>query len=173
MKLDRRIGTAIALAIWLAATTCVGCGGNSIRSANIQASDMPEGESWSGVYYHPVFGYLHMVEQDTNIVGRWRRTDKSAWGELSGTKVGNVFHFAWKEHRTGLVGPSAMTRGKGYFVYKLGTNGIAELDGEYGLGSDETGSDWHSVKQQRVVPDLNSVSGDNSGTALPPGQRWE
>ena len=43
-------------------------------------------------------------------------------------KTGNVLHFTWKEHKYGLVGPAA-ERGKGYFVYKAGENGIAELDG--------------------------------------------
>ena len=61
---------------------------------------MPAGESWVGVYYNPVYGYLHMVEQDGNIVGRWKRTDSSHWGELSGTVEGNVMHFTWKEHNT-------------------------------------------------------------------------
>ena len=25
---------------------------------------MPSGETWPGVYYNPVYGYLHMIEQD-------------------------------------------------------------------------------------------------------------
>ena len=81
---------------------------------------MPSGESWPGVYYNPVYGYLHMIEQDGNIVGRWKRTDGSHWGELSGTAEGNVLHFTWKEHKYGGVGPSADSKGSGVFVYKMG-----------------------------------------------------
>ena len=165
----------------VAITACVvvgagaaGCGGGpGARAVNLQPGDMPAGESWAGVYYHPVFGYLHMQEQDTNVVARWKRTDQSAWGELSGTKLGNVLHYTWSEHKYGLVGPSASSRGKGYFVFKVGANAIAELDGQYGLDADETGSDWHCVKQQGMKADLKSITGDLAGTAPPAGQKWD
>jgi hypothetical protein len=167
----------VAAAVLLSASSGVlgGCGGggSQAKSANVQAGDMPSGESWTGVYYHPVYGYLHLQETDTNVVGRWRRTDQSAWGELSGTKMGNVLRFTWKEHKYGLVGPSAETRGKGLFVYKMGDNNIPELDGSYGLDGDETGSDWHNVKQVNMKPDLSSISADPAGSPPPPSQQWE
>ena len=53
-------------------------------------------------------------------------------------------------------------KGKGYFVYKK-TGEIPELDGEYGLDDSEVGSDWHQVKQLRMAPDLNSITGDVPG----------
>src|SRR4051812_4568164 len=97
-----------ACALACASSSVVGCGGGEgARTANVKPDDMPAGESWTGVYYHPVYGYLHMMESDSNVVGRWKRTDQSAWGELSGVKTGNVLHFQWKEHKYGLVGPAA------------------------------------------------------------------
>ena len=36
-------------------------------------------------------------------------------------------------------------------------------DGQFGLNDDETGSDWHSVKQARMAPDLKSIGGDSEG----------
>lgn len=169
-------GLVIALALAGSASVMgtVGCGnGEGAKSANIKPDDMPEGESWTGVYFHPVYGYLHIVEQDTNIVGKWKRADQSAWGELSGVKTGNVVHFTWKEHKYGLVGPSAETHGKGYFVYKMNGEKIAELDGQFGLDNDETGSDWHNVKQQRMNPDLNSIKGDTGGLSPSAGEQWK
>lgn len=158
----------------LLALGSVACGGEPApRSANVQPSDMPSGESWSGVYFHPVYGYLHMVEQGSSVVGRWKRTDQSHWGELSGTKTGNVLHFAWKEHKYGMVGPAAESRGKGYFVYKMGKDNIAELDGQFGMNNDETGSDWHNVKQQRMSPDLKSIGGEVPGGAPGTGEKWQ
>jgi hypothetical protein len=151
----------------IAVAPCVGCGGPDGKSANVVAGDMPAGETWAGQYFHPVYGTLHLVEQDNNVIGKWQRTDKSAWGQLSGTKVGNVLHFTWTEHKYGLVGPSASVNGKGYFVYKMGPDSIPALHGEYGLESDETGSTWDCVKQmmgkQPIPPDLNSISGSTPG----------
>lgn len=152
----------------VAAVPCAGCGGPDGKTANVVAGDMPTGETWSGVYFHPVYGNLNLQENDNNaVIGKWQRADKSAWGSMSGTKVGNVLHFHWTEHKYGLVGPSASVSGKGYFVYKLGNDGIPALHGEYGIGEDETGSTWDCVKQmmgkQPIPPDLNSITGETPG----------
>ncbi len=147
----------------------VGCGdGEGAKSAKVSSGPMPEGESWTGVYFHPVFGYLHMQEEGTNVVGRWKRTDHSHWGELSGTVSGNVLRYTWREHKVGMVGASATTQGKGYFVYKVNKENIGELDGEFGLNDAEVGSNWKNVKQLRMPPDLKSIGGDSEGVT--PGQ---
>ena len=55
-----------------------GCGdGQEVKHAKVASGPMPEGESWTGVYFHPVYGYLHMVEEGSNVVGRWKRADQS------------------------------------------------------------------------------------------------
>lgn len=150
----------------LSGSVFVACGGGEAHSANVTPGNMPEGESWQGVYYHPVYGYLHIIEQDNGIVGKWKRTDQSAWGELQGTVTGNVAHFTWKEHKYNQVGPSATSQGKGVFVYKMNSDKTAVLDGQYGLGDNETGSEWHNVKQLHMNPDLSSITGssDDSNT---------
>ena len=141
-----------------------GCGdGHEVKHAKVASGPMPEGESWTGVYFHPVYGYLHMVEEGSNVVGRWKRADQSKWGELSGTKGGNVLHYTWKEHTVGMVGASATTKGKGYFQYKMDKEDRPMLDGQFGLDDDETGSDWHNVKQARMQPDIKSIGGDSEG----------
>jgi hypothetical protein len=150
------VATAPALA--------AGCGdGKEAKSAKVASGPMPEGETWTGVYFHPLYGYLHMQEEGSNVVGRWKRADQSKWGELSGTRTGNVVHYAWKEHTVGMVGASATTQGKGYFQYKMDKEDRPVLDGQFGLGADETGSDWHSVKQARMPVDIKSIGGDSEG----------
>lgn len=156
---------ACVLGVALATTACGG-GGGAAKFPHVTAGELPSGESWPGVYYNPVYGYLHMVEQDGSIVGRWKRTDSSHWGELSGSVDGNVLHFTWKEHKYGAVGPAADSKGTGQFVYKLGSNNIAELDGAYALDDSTDVGDWHCVKQMNQKPDLDSISGkgvDNMG----------
>ena len=52
------------------AVPAVGCGGEqSAKFANIKAGEMPEGQAWPGVYYNPVYGYLHIVAQEGAVVG--------------------------------------------------------------------------------------------------------
>jgi hypothetical protein len=164
----------VNLALAVPSATLLGCGGPSAMTATIKPGDMPEGESWTGVYFHPVYGYLHLIEQDTNVIGKWKRADQSSWGELSGTKVGNVLHFQWKEHKYGLVGAAAESHGKGVFVFKEGPNNkIPELDGQFGLNDDEVGSEWHNIKQMNMKPDLPSISGDLGGTAPAGAGKWD
>jgi hypothetical protein len=172
----RFAGVVVAsLALASAGAVSVGCGGEgSVKSANIPPGDMPAGETWSGVYFHPVYGYLHLMEQDTNVVGKWKRADQSKWGELSGTKTGNVLHFQWKEHTYGRVDPGSVASGKGVFVYKMNKENLPELDGQYGFDDSEVGGgEWHNVKQQRMNPDLNSINGDLGGTAPAGAGKWD
>jgi hypothetical protein len=158
-----------SLVLAVGATTLVaGCGsGGGAATANVKPGPMPEGESWEGVYFNQVFGYLHIVPQGEQFVGRWKRTDGSKWGEMSGAITDNVVHFQWKEHTYGMTGPSALRAGKGYFVYKIGANNIPELKGEYGNGSDEAGAEWNLVKQKGMKADLDSIKGEVGATDVP------
>jgi hypothetical protein len=173
MKISRR--DAISFLAAAAGVAVVACGGDpGLRAANLTAGNMPDGESWTGVYFHPVYGYLHLQESDSNVIGKWKRADQSAWGELSGVKTGNLLHYKWKEHKYGLVGPSSVSEGKGYFVYTVGKENIAELNGQFGVGDDEVGADWHCVKQVRTTPNLNSITGDNpNGTNGTAKENWQ
>ena len=142
-------------------------------SANITPGEMPEGAVWNGVYFNPQYGNLHLVETGGSIAGRWKRTDGSAWGELNGPVKGNVFHFEWTEHKIGMIGPSANTKGKGYFVYKrpAGENVDDTLKGEWGLNVREVGNDWDCVKQRQLSPDLKSIGGQ--AEAGGPSKDWK
>jgi hypothetical protein len=165
----KRLFPFVIRAAVVAVPLLVGCGSDSEpKTAKVTSGPMPEGEQWQGVYFHPVYGHLHLVEEGSNVVGRWKRTDHSHWGELSGTIAGNVFHYQWKEHKIGMVGAASTTKGKGYFVYKVNTEGIGELHGQFGLNDSEIGSDWKSVKQLRMPPDLKSIGGESEGVT--PGQ---
>jgi len=152
----------------------VGCGGEpGAKFANVKAGDMPEGQDWPGVYYNPVYGYLHMVSQEGGVTGRWKRTDGSHWGELSGTATGNVLHFTWKEHKLGVVGPASDSHGKGVFVYKQGEQNIPELAGQYALDDSDSVGDWHCVKQVGLKPDLNQINGDSPAENPATQDKWK
>ncbi|MCL2724997.1 MAG: hypothetical protein FWD69_11230 [Polyangiaceae bacterium] len=158
----RAVAVSVVLAIPV--FTVAACGdGTAAKTANVTPGPMPAGESWTGVYYHPIYGYLHLVEQGSSVVGRWKSADQSRWGELSGRLSGNVLHYTWKEHKIGMVGASASTHGKGYFIYTLDAEKRPVLEGQFGLKDEEAGSDWRSVKQARMLPDLKSIGGDAEG----------
>ena len=167
MRSLRSIFAAVCLST--AALAVAGCGGSEgPKVANVKPGPMPEGQQWNGVYYHQVYGFLHLQQEGETIVGRWKRTDQSYWGEMSGTVTGNVVHYTWKEHKIGMVGAASTTHGKGYFVYTVNKDGIGFLKGEYGLNDDDSGSEWSCLKQDRQQPDLKSIGGDGEGVT--PGQ---
>lgn len=145
----------------------------------VKAGELPAGESWDGVYFNPVYGYLHLQPNGDNMVGRWKRADSSHWGELSGTVDGNVFRFTWTEHRYGAIGPSGDVHGAGEFVYKVppqkdeSIKVIPELDGKYVLDDSSEVGDWHCVKQLNLKPDLNSITGENPVEPGAKGDQWQ
>jgi hypothetical protein len=166
---------AAACVIGLAlASTGLACGsGGGAKFAQVKSGAMPANETWVGVYYNPVYGYLHINEQDGAIVGRWKRTDASHWGELSGTVEGNVFRFKWTEHKYGAIGPSADSHGTGVFAYKMGQNNIAELGGQYALDESDSVGDWNCIKQVGMKADVNSINGDNPDTVPVAHDKWQ
>jgi hypothetical protein len=141
-----------------------GCAGSKTSGSKgiPPAGDMPEGASWMGVYFNPLFGYLHLVPTGDGVAGKWKRTDGSQWGELHGLTQGNLLKYEWTEHKVGLVGPGSTTQGKGYFVYKRPPGDDVDdlLEGEWGLNDESTGNKWDCIKQRRMTPDLKSIGGE-------------
>jgi len=165
----------VGMAVAVASLGLTACGSPEAKFASTKAGPMPSGEVWTGVYYKPVYGYLHVVEQGGSFVAKWRRTDSSHWGEMSGTVDGSVAHFTWKERRYGSLDPSGEAHGPGVFVYKLpaGDHPIAELDGQYALDSSTDVGQWHCVKQEGMKPDLNGVTGDNPAIEQHTHDKWQ
>ena len=161
-------------AILTMAFALVACGEGSGPKFPQKAGEMPAGQVWEGVYYNPVYGYLHIVDQGNSVVGRWKRTDGSHWGELSGTAEGNLVRFTWKEHGIGVVGPSGDTHGTGVFVFKLPKDSdIGELDGQYAVDDSDSIGQWHCVKQNNVKPNIDSINGDNPDAPAAPKDSWQ
>jgi hypothetical protein len=175
------LGRTVSVIGWSCAVVALtlapaGCskGGASVEHANVAQHEMPEGGDFSGVYYDAYFGNLHLVREGDSITGRWRTDAGDAWGELSGDIKGNVLRFEWTEHKIGMVGASAATKGHGYFVYnRPERDGDPDyITGERGLGNKEAGQKWKGIKQHNVIPNLQAVTPDeyeNRGT----GGGWD
>ena len=168
-------GLGMAVALAAAGGALAGCGGASAAKFSIvpvTAGELPAGETWPGVYYNEVYGNLNLEQQGDNIVGRWKRTNESAWGELNGTADGNVLHFTWVEHKYGSVGPSADIKGTGVFVYKKG-EAAGELKGQYAIADSNSVAAWDCVKQIGKKADIQSITGDNPTDAPTKGDKWQ
>jgi hypothetical protein len=158
-----------------AALAFLGCGPGTPtgKTANVSAGAMPSDGDWSGVYYSPLFGNLHMEASGNSVEGRWLRPEKGNWGKLHGTADGNLLRFDWTEYDDGVAGPMSQKEGKGYFVYLRpeGDNVDDEIKGEIGMGYDEVGTNWHAIKQRNVKPNLKSIGG--SGASEIGGGEWD
>jgi hypothetical protein len=134
---------------------------------------MPTGGDFTGVYYSPLFGYLHMEQDGSLVNGRWQRPRKGEWGKLQGNVEGNLLKFDWEEYVDGLVGPNSKKTGKGYFLYTRpeGENVDDQVKGEIGRNEDEVGIAWDAIKQRNVKPDLESIGG--SGASEVGGGDWD
>lgn len=161
-----RLTAALLLAVPLAAS--VGCGGNKneVAHAQVQPGNMPPEGEWTGVYYSPTYGYLHLIKEGSTISGKWRTSAGDKWGELHGTVNGDLVKYEWQETTIGMVGPSAKKTGKGYFKYVIpkGDNVEHEIHGEWGLGANEAGQTWDAIKQRNMPPDPDSVMPDETQT---------
>lgn len=155
--------TCLALAAPLALSACGGSQAAQPKTAAVNPGNMPAGATWDGVYFNPIWGYLHIEADNGSFKGRWRRADESAWGQMQGTLTGDVARFEWVENKVGMVGPAATTQGRGYFRYVRpeGDNVDDKLLGEWGFGDAEIGGgEWDAIKQRNMKPDLNSIGGE-------------
>lgn len=149
----------LALVLAGGTLTAVGCAKkDTVAVSNVQAAAMPAGGEWQGVYYHQVYGFLHITETSGAVQGAWRTAAGDKWGELFGEVEGDLLRFSWTEYKVGVVGPNAKSEGKGYFKYVIKNPDEAhELQGEWGLGESDAGHGWDCIKQTNMEPDPKSV----------------
>jgi hypothetical protein len=143
-------------------------------TANVKAGDLPPAGDWSGVFYSPLYGHLHLVKQGNIVSGKWRTTNGDKWGELHGESTGDLLKYKWVEHRIGMIGPGSTTEGHGYFKYYVPAdpNANHEIKGQWGLESSEVGNPWEAVRQRNMTPDPDSVQPDETERVNMPDQ-WD
>ena len=141
------------------------CGGSEPEAKALpKAGDMPDGADWSGVYFSPTYGNLHLVKEGSAVSGKWRTAAGDKWGAIHGEVTGNLLHYEWEETTIGMVGPSAKKTGRGYFQYVRPKGDMVndEIRGEWGLAQQTTGVTWTAVKQKNAKPDPDSVVPDET-----------
>jgi hypothetical protein len=151
MRSAFRFGIAIG---WLV----IGCGGGS--TANIDPGTMPESGTYTGVYFSPQYGEMHLVQNGTAVVGKYKKDERS--GKIQGEAEGDVLRFEWTEYKAMVSNRPQETRGHGYFRYMIdASNGDHILKGRWGLNDEnDTGGEWNAYKSRTREPDLDSVDGE-------------
>jgi hypothetical protein len=146
-----RIGIATA---WLV----IGCGGGS--TVNIEPGKMPENGTYTGVYFSPQYGEMHLVQNGAAVVGKYKKDERS--GKLQGEAEGDVLRFEWTEYKAMVSNRPQETRGHGYFRYMIdASNGDHVLKGRWGLNDENsTGGEWNAYKSRSREPDLEGFGGE-------------
>lgn len=133
------------------------CGGGG--SANVSPGAMPTNGSFTGVWFSPQYGEMHMLQQGANVIGEYRKDERE--GRIQGTAQGDLLRFEWTEERMLVQGRPTITRGRGYFQYRVGDDDRHNILGEWGIDDDETGGgEWNAYRLRNRRPELST---DSSG----------
>jgi hypothetical protein len=152
-------GTVISSAV--VALVLLGCGGGAQR-AEVASAPMPDGGNWTGVYFSPQYGEMHMVQNGSAVHGRFKKDERT--GTIQGEADGNVLQFEWTENKAMVSNRPQETKGSGYFQYLVDSaSGDHVLKGRWGLGDDNTsGGEWNAYRSRNREPDPDSLSDEGS-----------
>lgn len=138
----------------------VACGGGQ---TNVKVSPMPEGAEYTGVYFSPQYGEMHLIQNGSAVHGEYKKDERE--GTFEGEVDGNVLHFEWRELKAMVSNRPTETVGHGYFQYLVDkTTGDHVLKGRWGLGDeDSTGGEWNAYKSRSRKPEVGFVTGGSGG----------
>jgi hypothetical protein len=169
-----RLALAIQLVVTLA-LALVACGGTQLPP--IVVKSMPEGGSFTGVWFSPEYGEMHMRQSGASAIGRYSKDERS--GRIQGHVEGDVMRFEWTEKRELLAGRSVQTKGHGYFrITKDDADKTWKLAGEWGNDAAERGGGpWTAVKSRTMKPrvdekgnETETTDDDSSGSSSSGGE---
>lgn len=139
----------------------VGCGGGG---SSVSAGPMPAEGNFTGVYFSPQYGEMHVVQNGSAIVGKFKKDERT--GDIQGEADGDLARFEWTELKAMVSNRPQTTRGHGYFRYMVdASTGDHVLKGRWGMGDDDTaGGEWNAYKSRKLEPNLESFGGAEGGT---------
>lgn len=144
-----------------AVVVLLACGGGA---ASIKGGEMPQGGSYTGVYFSPQYGEMHLVQNGNAVSGEYKKDERE--GKIAGELDGDVLSFEWTELKAMVSNRPTETRGRGYFRYMVDpASGDHVLKGRWGLGDeDSSGGEWNAYKSKSRQPEVGFTSdGDESG----------
>ena len=121
------IATAVALLVVLGG--CASAGGVP------SGGEMPDGATYSGLWYSDQFEHMYLTQDGDDVVGVYTY---GGGGEIEGEVEGNVLLFSWHEPGDRSQARRDMS-GQGYFELS-GQGGDFELAGEWGYDDERRGA---------------------------------
>ena len=151
------------LALFATAALNGGCSGSARTARTAQA--MPAGGSFSGVWFSPQYGEMHLEQSGTAVVGRYFKDERQ--GRIQGALEGNLLRFEWTESRELVANHPVQTKGHGYFhITKNEDEDTWNLVGEWGHDDDESGGGaWTAVKSKTRKADIEGDGSDNNSSS--------
>jgi hypothetical protein len=145
-----RTSFGFGIVLW---TLALGCGGSA---PEVVSGPMPDNGNFTGVYFSPQYGEMHLVQNGNAVVGKFKKDERS--GKLQGEVEGDLMRFEWTEYKAMVSNRPQETTGHGYFRYMIdASNGDHVLKGRWGLNDENaSGGDWNAYKSRTGTPDLES-----------------
>jgi hypothetical protein len=152
---------SVRLAALAAIALLTACAGKGLPP--IEVKSMPEGGSFTGVWFSPQYGEMHILQSGSSAIGRYTKDERA--GRLQGNVEGDVMRFEWSEQRELIVGRKVQTKGHGYFrIVRDEAEKSWKLVGEWGNDAAERGGGpWNAVKSRTRKPEI-----DSSGNEVDP-----
>lgn len=149
--------------VLLGVPTLHGCGGGPQHV--IQVGAMPAGATFTGVWFSPQYGEMHIEQNGSSAIGRYTKDERN--GRIQGTVEGDVLRFEWTENRELIVGRPVETKGHGYFkIVQHQEDETWNLDGRWGTdASEHNGGPWTAVKSKTRKPELGGDGSSGSDSA--------
>jgi hypothetical protein len=148
----RRAGASrrLGIGMYLLLAAC----GSSAEMADVKPGAMPAEGNFTGVYFSPQYGEMHLVQNGSAVVGKYKKDERS--GSIQGDADGDLMRFEWKELKAMVSNRPQESIGHGYFRYMVDpANGDHVLKGRWGLDdSDMNGGEWNAYKSRKLEPDL-------------------
>ncbi len=103
------------------------------------ADPMPQGQSYSGLWYSPQYEHMYLHQDGDRVVGVYTYR---GGGEIEGKVEGNLLLFDWDQPGDRDAARRDM-QGKGFFHLVERGDGV-ELEGQWGYNEDREGAPWEA-----------------------------
>lgn len=144
MKIKTWVGLMIALLL----TTTLVMGACATTQGVPRAQPMPEGASYTGLWYSEEFRHMYLYQDGNEVTGIYAH---NTGGTIEGEVSGNVLTFSWEEPGSREHARRTM-RGQGYFQLVEDGDKL-RLDGEWGYNENRRGGGPWTAEFIRDIED--------------------